>query len=220
MQDIATIPTRLNISDEVASVLREMIFDGRLVAGERINEVHLAAILNVSRTPLREALTGLVGEGALYQVPRRGYFVYELSADEVENIYPIRAYLDPEALRLAGLPSSSRLQRLESINRDIAASTGAKEAIQLDDFWHITLWEKCRNPVLTGLIEQFMRRTRRYELALMSERANIEATIGSKEGIIELLCDGDLEAACALLRQRLMNAKEPIIEWLGKRQEP
>jgi len=63
-----------------------------------------------------------------------------------------------------------------------------------------------------------MRRTRRYELALMSERANVDATIGSKDGMIRRLRKGDLEASCVLLRQRLMDAREPIIEWLGKRQ--
>jgi len=208
----------MNISDEVAMVVREMIFDGRLEAGERINEVQLAANLGFSRTPLREALISLLGEGALDHIPRRGYFVRALTVEEVENIYPIRAYLDPEALRLAGLPSNARLQRLVEINHEIAACESVREAIELDNAWHFTLWERCPNPVLLGLIEQFMRRTRRYELALMSEQANIERTVSLKEEIISFLSRGELDEACSLLRDSLITAKQPIIEWLNRRQ--
>src|SRR5256885_11811966 len=96
---------RDNISHTVAIELRNMIVDGRLPAGERINEVHLSKQLGVSRTPLREALARLNQEGALRHVPRIGYFVRPLTLEEFEQIYPIRQLLDPEALRLAGLPS-------------------------------------------------------------------------------------------------------------------
>src|SRR5262249_20391625 len=105
---------RANLSDSVAANVREWIVDGRLQAGGRINEVHLAAQLGVSRTPLREALARLAAEGALTLRPRCGYYVCPLSRAEFEQIYPIRALLDPEALRLAGVPSPKRIARLES----------------------------------------------------------------------------------------------------------
>jgi len=62
---------RANISEAIASKLRTMIIDGRLRPGTRINEVHLAAGLGVSRTPLREALSSLANEGAVTVKPRR-----------------------------------------------------------------------------------------------------------------------------------------------------
>src|SRR5436309_2715334 len=112
MQSTAIAIVRDNISDAVAIELRNMIVDGHLPAGERINEVHLSKQLGVSRTPLREALARLTQEGALRQVPRIGYFVRALTLEEFEQIYAIRPLLDPEALRLAGLPSSGRMERL------------------------------------------------------------------------------------------------------------
>src|SRR5436309_3064731 len=95
---------RDNISDAVAIELRNMIVDGRFPAGERINEVHLSQQLSVSRTLLREALGRLAQEGALRHVARIGYFVRLLTLEEFEQIYATRPLLDPEALRLAGLP--------------------------------------------------------------------------------------------------------------------
>ena len=103
---------RDNLSDTVATRLRHLIVDGQLAAGQRINEVHLSQQLGVSRTPLREALARLAQEGALRSVPRIGYFVRPLDIDEFEQLYDIRPLLDPEALRLAGLPSRERMQRL------------------------------------------------------------------------------------------------------------
>jgi hypothetical protein len=110
MSELALV--RPNLSGPVADRLREMIVDNRLQAGERINEVHLSARLGVSRTPLREALIRLEAEGALASFPRSGFFVRPLTLAEFEQIYPMRALLDPEALRLAGLPSPKRLERL------------------------------------------------------------------------------------------------------------
>ena len=76
---------RSNISTDIANQLREMIFARVLEEGSRINEVHLAASLRVSRTPLREALAALVAEGAAYSIPRRGFFVRELTLKEFES---------------------------------------------------------------------------------------------------------------------------------------
>src|SRR5437763_8883081 len=100
---------RPNISEELANSIRQMIVDGAIPAGSRINEVHLARDLGVSRTPLREAIARLVREDTLVAVPRVGAFVKPLSVDEFDQIYSIRNLLDPEALRIAGMPSQQQL---------------------------------------------------------------------------------------------------------------
>src|SRR4051812_43701219 len=130
---------RANTTDHVADAVRQMIVDGQLADGARINEVHLAASLQVSRTPLREALGRLVTEGAIYNVPRIGYFVSPLTVDELEQLYPVRALLDPEALRLAGAPPPALLDRLTELNRRMLTASDAAERIDVDDEWHLLL---------------------------------------------------------------------------------
>jgi len=214
---INPLQNRRNLSEELASTLRKMIFDGRLAAGERLNEVHLAARLGVSRTPLREALATLVAERALTTVPRRGFFVAALTAEEVRNIYPIRAFLDPEALRLSGIPSPERLERLEDINRRLGAARDVRAAIRLDNDWFRELWANCPNPVLVELIEQFMRRTRRYEFAAMREQDTVGSSAGAKNEVHELLRVGKLAAACKRVRKSLMDGAKPVLAWLETR---
>lgn len=209
---------RENISGSVAIELRNMVVDGRLAPGERINEVHLAKQLGVSRTPLREALARLSNEGALRMEPRIGYFVRALTVDEFEQVYTIRELLDPEALRLAGIPSSDRLARLEVINDSIGRARDVATIIDLDDEFHAELVADCPNRVLIDLIRQFSHRTRCYELALMRERTNVEHSIAGHGRLLRELHDGRLESACDELRQNMRSGRAPVIDWLTKRE--
>jgi DNA-binding GntR family transcriptional regulator len=207
---------RGNISEGAADAVRAMIVDGRLAPGERINEVHLAAKLGVSRTPLREALSGLVAEGALIARPRLGYFVRPLSLEEFEQIYDIRPLLDPEALRLAGIPSAKRIARLEKLNTQLHAAKGAA-AIKIDDAWHMELLADCPNKVLIDLIQNMIVRTRRYELALMREQKNVAVATDDHVKIMSALKSGDLDAACMALKRNMQSGREPIVAWLTQR---
>ena len=213
MQSVGTLDRR-NISEELANTIRKLIVDGRIPAGSRINEVHLARDLGVSRTPLREAIARLEREDTLVVVPRVGAFVKPLTVEEFEQIYPIRALLDPEALRLAGLPSRQHIHRLERLNALIGAATDPDAIIALDDEWHLLLIEGCPNKVLIELIQKFMRRTRRYELALMRERKQVDVATDTHSEIIAALRRGELEAAAGILKHNLDTGGEPIRRWL------
>ena len=210
---------RDTLSDEAAERVRNMIVDGSLPAGARINEVHLAARLGISRTPLREALSGLEREGALTNVPRIGWFVRPLTLDEFRQIYPIRPVLDPEALRLAGLPSPARIAELRALNARMRRARGADAVIALDDDWHRLLIADCPNRVLLGLIDQFITRTRRYEIALMREGRNVAVATDTHEKIMAALAAGDLAGGCAALRANLEAGFAPIAAWLAEREE-
>ena len=210
---------RANLSDEVVQALRNMIVDGTLDAGERINEVHLSERLGVSRTPLREALARLAREGTLTSVPRIGWFVKPLSLDEFDQLYALRPLLDPEALRFAGLPSGERIKQLERLNDRIAAAGDADRIIDFDDEFHLLLIADCPNQILLDLIHDIIRRTRRYEVALMRDQANVAVATANHRDILAALHRRDLEGAVAALRRNLQTGYEPIRAWLEEREE-
>lgn len=195
-----------------------MIVDGTLPAGDRVNEVHLSRSLGISRTPLREALGYLVAEKALKVVPRHGYYVSPLTFAEFKDIYRIRPILDPEALRLAGIPSPESLDRIEELNQRIGESHDVEETINLDDKWHLELLAGCPNRELVSLIEQNIARTRRYEMALMREQNNVSNATDEHMAIIAALRAGDLAKACHELRSNMQSGFEPIAAWLRSRE--
>jgi GntR family transcriptional regulator of vanillate catabolism len=93
--------------------LRALVLAGEVAAGARMNEVHLAARLGTSRTPVREALGVLAGEGLLDHAPRRGYRVRETPPREVEDAFQTRAVLEALAARQAaeqGLGAATRAE--------------------------------------------------------------------------------------------------------------
>lgn len=208
---------RANLSDSAEAAVRTMIVDGVLGAGEHVNEVHLAARLGVSRTPLREALNRLVAEGALDARPRLGYFVKPLTLDEFDQLYDIRPLLDPEALRLGGLPSSDQMAELERLNLRLLRARSALPRIALDDQWHLALVAHCPNRVLVGIIENMMLRTRRYELAWMRRDGAAEKAGDTHSVIMRALRARRLKDACAALHQNLTEAKPIIAAWLEAR---
>jgi DNA-binding GntR family transcriptional regulator len=218
MQSATETISRDTISDSAVAAVRTMIVDGRLAAGARINEVHLSQALGISRTPLREALNRLSQEGALIATPRVGYSVRPLTFEEFDQIYDIRPLLDPEALRLAGLPSAEKLERLNALNHRVEAARKPDEAIALDDEWHFLLIGDCPNKVLLEMIAQIVRRTHRYEIALMRDNRNVLRAGLDHRGILAALRRRDLTAACAALKKNLQTGKVPIAAWLRERE--
>ena len=202
---------RGNISQVLEDELRARIVRGELPGGSRINEVHVAAALGVSRTPLREALTRLSGESFVEARPKHGFYVRALSSSEASQLYAIRAQLDPWALRLAGLPDRATIDALAAINEALSRARKPEDAIDLDDEWHLLLVAHCPNQVLLGLIRQMMWRTRRYEYAYFGSAENRATAVAEHAKLVEMLRGGDLDAACEWLAAN-MTPVVPAIE--------
>lgn len=97
---------RRALGDGVAERIREAILSGAFVPGEHLREERLAAALEVSRGPVREALLQLEREGLVLRRPNRGTVVVELSRRDLEEVYSLRSALDAVAMRWAAQNAS------------------------------------------------------------------------------------------------------------------
>src|SRR5689334_7325627 len=88
------------LAQSTAELLRERLLGGAFAPGQRLVEAEIARQLGISRGPVREALARLRAEGLAYEEPRRGSFVAALSAEDVREIYELRAALESQAARL------------------------------------------------------------------------------------------------------------------------
>ena len=86
------------IKDRVYDVLRQEIMDGKLRPGDKIVEQNIADRLNVSRSPVREAVKQLIGDGLLLCIPNKGAFVKPLSFKEVQDSNEVRILLEMYAI--------------------------------------------------------------------------------------------------------------------------
>ncbi len=92
---------RRSLHDEVVTRIRDMIIEGVLAPGTRVNETHLGQTLGVSRTPLREALKFLASEGLIELVTARGAIVKKFSAKDVRDMLDVLSVLEAFGARLA-----------------------------------------------------------------------------------------------------------------------
>lgn len=214
MQIVETPDT---LAGSLVSRIRDAVHDGTLEDGARINEVHLAAELGVSRTPLREALNRLVSEQTLILRPRHGYSIARMTIDGFEAEYGIRPILDVAALRLAGLPPSPVLEELARLNRALLEADTPAEQIERDDAFHLKLLAHTPNPVLIDLIQKMMLRTRRYEFAYFRECKPVLKATDQHDRILAGLRSGDLDRACAALHENLTTGLGPMRDWLASR---
>jgi DNA-binding GntR family transcriptional regulator len=105
-----------SLTSALKTELERLIFDGKIRAGERINESTLAAHFKTSRGPLREALQALGEQGLISFARNRGAFVRQIGLEEAEELYDLRAALDDEVGRkLAGRLSGKQAQTLEAL---------------------------------------------------------------------------------------------------------
>jgi len=120
-----------SLTSALKTELERLIFDGRIKAGERINESTLAARFKTSRGPLREALQALGEQGLISFARNRGAFVRQIELEEAEELYDLRAALDDEvarkvAGRLTEAAAASLERLLSEMDGDVKANDVAR----------------------------------------------------------------------------------------------
>jgi len=209
---------RLSLRTQVLEELRRLILEGELSSGNQIRESRLAAELGVSRTPVREALHRLEQEGLVTNRPGKGFAVAILSAEEAQELYPLRALLEPVALRLSGLPDQETMRELRRLNSVLARTPKGPTWIDADDRWHDLLIANCGNRHLIRMIGNLRRLTRRYEFAFsQATEDRLEASAEQHQLILQRLSDGDLDEACDLLADNMVVGVEAVLRWLQAR---
>ena len=145
-------------ADLIAEYLRERILDGTFAPSASINEVQLAAHLNISRGPLREAVQRLVQEGLLVCIRNYGTSVVDLGPEDIEDIYKARAAIELEAGRLvlqqdqedtAGL--ATELNTVLERMHDALEEDRWQDVAALDVKFHQTVVQATRSPRLNRM---------------------------------------------------------------------
>jgi len=209
-----------SLAEDAADRIREQILAGGFKQGEHLVEAKLAEQLTISRGPVREAFKLLRAEGLLKEEPRRGTFVVSLGADDVREIYGLRAALEGRAARLiARSQDRAALARLRELADEIdrAVSSGDAIAVSRADLaFHEGLCELCAN---SRIHEVFMR----YVPTLRGLLRLDEQVLHSLDEIslqhrpfVEAIESGDEETAARLLSEHAEQAGELIAGVLGQ----
>ncbi|MFJ9813429.1 GntR family transcriptional regulator [Streptomyces sp. NPDC101158] len=205
----------------VLEELRRAITTGELRPGGPIRQDTLAARLDVSRVPLREALKTLEAEGLVVHHVHRGYFVAELSLDDLEEIYRIRRLLETEAVRAAlGRMPDGLIGSLEQIQEEVERASLAGDVTAMAEAnrrFHFTLIEASGMPRLVRLIATLWDATDAYRSLYYTDTTHRELAVHEHRAVIAALGEADAAAAVRRLDEHRDHAVAALREVLDLR---
>lgn len=203
----------------VSGALRDAIVAGELEGGFALRQDDLAAAFSVSRMPVREALRQLEAEGLIDFSPYRGAVVASLSAEDMRDVYDIRAALEPVALR-SSLPTltAGDLQRAADILDEIDSEADVSRWGELNARFHLTLYSRAGRKRLLDLLEIYLRAGDRYLRLHHSQRDRRPDSQAEHRALLAACQERDADKACALLQRHILDAKTKLDVFLAARQ--
>jgi DNA-binding GntR family transcriptional regulator len=204
--------TQVSLNQKAYAEIRRRILNGELSAEAPLSEYQLAEELELSRTPVREAVKRLEREGLVQSIPNRGTFVAVLTARDISEIYQVREQLEGFAARIAAeTMSDESIKKLEeeiSILNTLASEGHLIEIVASDIRLHkhiIASTQNSRLIELLGTLDDQMHRVR----ALFPQSSQwLDATLIEHASIVEAIKARDGEEAEKAMKTHLRSARE------------
>lgn len=200
------------LSEQALDQIRARIVDGTLALGEAISETSLAQVLNVSKTPVREALQQLQREGLVQIFPKRGTFVFEASPALVREISDFRLVLEAAALERAMAGAWGRLvDHLEPIVAEMAQAIEADDLPRyrrLDASLHGGIVMHCGNAFLQEAHAAIEFRIQALRTRLSTAAENNARTMGEHQAFVAAIAARDADGAGEILRHHILQTRE------------
>ncbi|MDU8909775.1 GntR family transcriptional regulator [Aestuariicoccus sp. MJ-SS9] len=194
-----TTPQTLSKSSGEAAydALLGAIREGQFAPGDRLREEDVGERLNLSRTPVREALRRLEADGIVEHRPRLGAVIRRLSHAEVVELYEMRVVLERTAAELAAKHGTgAEFDALEDLNREIAQERqNPARAAAINQTFHRGLYLAGRNRFLLEAARALNNSLLLLGPTTFTDDARIDTVVAQHEAIIDALRSGDSAAA-------------------------
>ncbi len=198
----------------VRDTLRRAILTGQVPGGERLVQADIATQLNVSTTPVREALRDLATEGLIRLDAHRGAVVLKLNQRELEEIYRIRRVLEPEIMvRVVEFMTDEQLAEAEAIQRRADTETDPAAWVELNRDFHRAFIKAARSPRLAGIVETLQDSAAMYIVAaLVHGDHQMGAANAQHWELIEAVRTRDVERAKATMLDHIHHTLDTVPE--------
>ncbi len=219
MADILAIPSQV-LHQQVGARLRQLIVEGTIEPGSKLNERALAEQLRVSRTPLREAIRMLAAEGLVALLPNRGAVAAQLSTADIVDTFEVIAGLEGQSGQLAAARiTRAELKEIRALHYEMLAAHTRRDLptyYSLNAAIHNQINAAARNPVLADVY-----RTVNARLQALRFRSNFDEdkwtrAVREHERMVELLAARDGMRLRKLLICHLEHKRDAVLEQLAR----
>jgi DNA-binding GntR family transcriptional regulator len=215
--EVISIP-RAALHEQVAQRLRQMLVEGGIPPGAKLNERELAELLQVSRTPLREAIKMLAAEGLVELVPNRGAIALALGEADVLNTFEVMAGLEAQSGELAAERiTDAELAEIQAMHFEMLAAYTRQDLsayYSINNRIHRAINAAAKNPVLSAVYEQVNARLQALRFRSNQDGEKWKRAVKEHETMIEALAARDPAAMRAVLLTHLRNKRDVVLEQL------
>ena len=209
---------KLNLSDQIANRLRDMIIQNELAPGDRIREREVCKELQVSRTPLREALHKLASEGLIELIPNRGAVITRPSAEEIADMLQVLGVLEAFAgERVCEYISEQEVAEIKALQYEMLAAFARQDRLRyfkLNQKIHLAIVKAARSETLFTLHARLNARLYRIRYQSNLKNETWGSALAEHDHILEALEQRDAEKLSTLLRQHLKSTWEKVSEFM------
>jgi DNA-binding GntR family transcriptional regulator len=205
----------VGLTDWAYERIKESILNLNFLPGAQLQIDHLAIQMEISRTPIREALLRLERDGLVRVVPRVGFFVAEITRRDLEELYEIRELLESRAIK----DSVENLtdQDLDNIDEILRQGAAAVEENNVDKFrkaeidFHNYLTDHSNNRRLISILESYQDLTYRWRTLSLRSEENLRLSLSEHQEIARAVRQGDAELAHQLMSEHICKARDRIL---------
>lgn len=208
------------LSGAILEQLRSAILSGAHPAGTQLRQDALADAYGVSRIPVREALFQLEAEGLVRITPQKGAIVSELSVAEINDVFELRAILEPRLLRHS-LPlfTPEDIERLDDIQSRFSTAVATRDVASfgiLNAEFHMALYRHAELPRTQAVVAALLQTSDRYTRVQLSNAAAMAVAVAEHAELIRLCRAGDTAGAHTLLVHHIEQVHRDLLRVVEK----
>jgi DNA-binding GntR family transcriptional regulator len=204
----------MSLRARVFVTIENDILNGRYKAGESLIESRIADEMNVSRTPVREAIRQLELEGLLVYIPNKGAIVKGLSSEDIRDIFQIRIKIESiAAKRAASNITPSQLKELKEaveFEKFYTNKGDTEQILKFDTKFHEIIFRASGSRLLDRTLTSFHHYIQRARSLSLKDMTRAKKTLSEHRAIMKAIEKGDKEKAEALMEEHVLNASENI----------
>jgi DNA-binding GntR family transcriptional regulator len=218
---LSAIPERKPLGHYVFENLKQAIVRGDFSPGNRLVESRIADAMGISRTPVREAIHKLEREGLIKKLPQGGFYVLNLTREEIEETFGIRSVLESYAARLAAI--KHHREELEPLEEKIEEfqyflNRGEMEALlKTNTEFHSLLYAMSRSPKLIKMINDLQDQIYRFRRIILRIQMMAKTSNDDHRQMLRAMKRRDADRVETIVREHILRGQKIVLRELENR---
>jgi DNA-binding GntR family transcriptional regulator len=215
---LSAIPERKPLGHYVFENLKQAIVRGDFSPGNRLVESRIAEAMGISRTPVREAIHKLEREGLIKKLPQGGFYVLNLTREEIEETFGIRSVLESYAARLAAI--NHQKEELEPLEEKIGEfqyflNRGEMGTLlKINTEFHNLLYAMSRSPKLIKMINDLQDQIYRFRKIILNIETMAKTSNDDHRQMLSAMKTRDADRVETLVRQHILRGQRIVLKEL------